>query len=164
VNIVAKTINSAAIKVTWQTPLYPNGEINYRLYYWLSSEGVGTKRLAYNGPSLEHTVAGLQEFLTYTLMLQAYNATETIRPAGETFIVYNTRFLPGRQYGQFFFFFLLKLIFILLGNFFFLVKLIFKLLYLIQNPCSVLARPFPSENIKNDAVSLHRCNSYHIKD
>jgi len=81
VNIVAKTINSAAIKVTWQTPLYPNGEINYRLYYWLSSEGVGTKRLAYNGPSLEHTVAGLQEFLTYTLMLQAYNATETIRPA-----------------------------------------------------------------------------------
>lgn len=161
-NIVAKTTNSTAIKVTWQAPLYPNGEINYRLYYWLSSEGVGTKRLAYDGPSLEHTVAGLHEFVTYTFMLQAYNvkylwnstainATETTHPAGETFIVYNTRFFPGRQYGQSPFFF-------------FLLKLIFKLLYLIQNPCSVLARPFPSENIANNAVSLHRCNSFFIKD
>jgi len=99
VNIVARTVNSTAIKVTWQAPLNPNGEINYRLYHWQSNEGVGTELLAYDGPLLEHTVAGLHEFVTYTFMLQAYNvkhlwtgtainATETTHPAGETFSVY----------------------------------------------------------------------------
>ena len=99
-DIVAKTVNSTAIKVTWQVPLYPNGNISYRLYYWLSSEGAGTKRLAYDGLSLVHTVAGLHEYVTYTFMLQAYNvkylwtskainASETTHPAGMTFTVYN---------------------------------------------------------------------------
>ncbi|KAL9967588.1 hypothetical protein ACROYT_G025850 [Oculina patagonica] len=92
VNVVAKTVNSTAIKVTWQVPLNPNGEIYYRLYYWQSSEGAGTKRRAYDGPLLEHIVAGLHEFVTYIFMLQAYNvkhswsstatnATETTHPA-----------------------------------------------------------------------------------
>ena len=114
-NIDAKTVNSTAIKVTWQAPLYPNGDIYYRLYYWQSSEGAGTKRSAYDGPLLEHIVAGLNEYVTYTFMLQAYNvkylwtseainATETTHPAGETFIVYNPRFFPGQQYGNHFFF------------------------------------------------------------
>ena len=115
VNIAAKTVNSTAIKVTWQAPLYPNGEIYYRLYYWLSSEGVGTKRLAYDGPLLGHTVAGLHEYVTYTFTLQAYNvkyfwnstatsATETTHPSGESFIVYNSRFFLGQRHRQSFFF------------------------------------------------------------
>lgn len=94
VNVVAKTVNSTAIKVTWEAPLNPNGEILYRLYYWQSSEGAGTKKLAYYGPLLEHIVAGLHEYVTYTFMLQAYNvkhswsstatnATETTHPAGK---------------------------------------------------------------------------------
>jgi len=111
VNIAAKTVNSTAIKVTWQAPLHPNGEIYYRLYYWRSSEGVGTKRLAYDGPLLGHTVTGLHEYVTYTFTLQAYNvkyfwnstatsATETTHPAGENFIVYNARFFLGQRLRQ----------------------------------------------------------------
>ena len=113
-NIVAKTVNSTAIKVTWQAPLYPNGEIYYRLYYWQSIEGAGTKSLAYDGPSLGHTVTGLHEYVTYTFMLQAYNfkylwtskainATVTTHPAGKTFVVYNTCFFSGHQCGNHFF-------------------------------------------------------------
>ena len=92
-DVVAKTVNSTAVKVTWQVPLNPNGEIFYRLCYWQSSTGAGTKRLAYDGSLLEHVVVGLHEYVTYTFMLQAYNvkyswssaatnATETTHPAG----------------------------------------------------------------------------------
>ena len=109
-NIAAKTLNSTALKVTWEAPLHPNGEINYRLYYWQSSEGVGTKRLAYDGPLLEHTVAGLHEYVTYTFMLQAYNvknvwtsaatnATETTHPAGDTFIDFTDLFPSGKGHS-----------------------------------------------------------------
>ena len=93
VNVVAKTVNSTAIKVTWGAPLNPNGEILYRLYYWQSDQGAGTKRLAYDGPLSEHVVVGLHEYVTYTFMLQAYNVkhswssaamnvSETTHPAG----------------------------------------------------------------------------------
>ena len=89
-------MNSSAIKVMWQAPLSPNGEIQYRLYYWQSSEGSGTRKLAYDGPEFEYTVTGLHEYVTYTFMLQAYNvkyswssgainASETTHPAGNIF-------------------------------------------------------------------------------
>ena len=95
-NVVARTVNSTTIKVTWGVPLNPNGEIYYRLFYWQTSEGAGTKSLAYEGPLLEHTVAGLHEYVSYTFMVQAYNvrytwsstgtnATETTHPAGKLF-------------------------------------------------------------------------------
>lgn len=127
-NIVAKTVNSTAIKVTWQEPLYPNGDIYYRLYYWQSSEGAGTKRLAFDGPLLEHIVAGLHEYITYTFMLQAYNvkylwtseainATETTHPAGEIVAFFLATNIAIASL--------------------FLLKLISKLLYTIQNPCLV---------------------------
>ncbi|KAJ7370453.1 hypothetical protein OS493_032344 [Desmophyllum pertusum] len=90
--LLPKQLNSTAVKVTWQVPLNPNGEIFYRLYYWQSSTGAVTKRLAYDGSLLEHVVVGIHEYVTYTFMLQAYNvkyswssaatnATETTHPA-----------------------------------------------------------------------------------
>lgn len=91
--VAAKTVNSSAIKVTWQAPLHPNGEIFFRLYYWQSSGGFGTRKPAYDGPMLEFVVAGLHEFVTYTFMVEAYNVkhswksaavnvSETTHPAG----------------------------------------------------------------------------------
>ena len=89
----AKTVNSSAIKVTWQAPLHPNGEIFFQLYYWQSSEGFGTRKAAYDGPRFEFLVVGLHEFVTYTFMVEAYNVkyswrstavnvSETTHPAG----------------------------------------------------------------------------------
>ncbi|XP_068670555.1 receptor-type tyrosine-protein phosphatase F-like [Montipora foliosa] len=72
-HVGAKTVNSTAIKVTWQLPLQPNGEIFFRLYYWQSSEGWGTRKKAYDGPGFESTVAGLHEYVAYTFFVQAYN-------------------------------------------------------------------------------------------
>lgn len=86
-------MNSTAIKVTWEKPLHPNGEIFYRLYYWQTREGAGTKLVAYEGALMEYVVGGLHEYVPYTFMVQAYNkryswssagtnATETTHPAG----------------------------------------------------------------------------------
>ena len=86
-------MNSTAIKVTWEKPLHPNGKIFYRLYYWQTREGAGTKLVAYEGPLMEYVVGGLHEYVPYTFMVQAYNvryswssagtnATETTHPAG----------------------------------------------------------------------------------
>lgn len=87
-------MNSTAIKVTWRAPLQPNGEISYRLYFWQSSQGFETSKLAYDGMLLEYTVADLHEYVTYTFMIQAYNVkyswkstgtnvSETTHPAGK---------------------------------------------------------------------------------
>ena len=93
-NLSAKSINSTAVKVTWISSQNPNGEIQYRLFYWQSSEGPGAKRQAYDGPALEHVIAGLHEFVAYTFTLLAYNvkyswsspvvnSTETTHPEGK---------------------------------------------------------------------------------
>ena len=75
-------MNSTAIKVTWEEPLHPNGVIFYRLFYWRTSEGAGSKRLAYNGSLLERVVGGLHEYVLYTFVVQAYNARYSWRSAG----------------------------------------------------------------------------------
>ena len=95
-DLTTHTLNSSAIRVSWQIPLNANGEILYRLYYWQNSEGPGSRKLIYDGPLLEYIVAGLHEYVTYTFMLLAYNvrfewsstavnASETTHPAGKLF-------------------------------------------------------------------------------
>ena len=89
-NLVAKTLNSTAIKVTWQRPLHPNGEILYRVQYWQSSGELGKK--SHVEPGLELTVAGLHEYVKYTFSVQACNSryssilvnvSERTHPAGK---------------------------------------------------------------------------------
>ena len=104
-DLTTHTLNSSAIRVSWQIPLNPNGEIFYRLYYWQNSEGPGSRKLIYDGPLLEYIVAELHEYITYTFMLLAYNvrfewsstavnASETTHPAGKLFsLIY--RFSQG---------------------------------------------------------------------
>ena len=113
-HVGAKTVNSTAIKVTWQLPLQPNGEISFRLYYWQSSEGWGTRKRAYDGPGFESTVAGLHEYVAYTFFVQAYNVkyswnsiavnvSETTHPAGKiTVKIINSfqRSYPKEKHGE----------------------------------------------------------------
>ena len=100
-DLTTHTLNSSAIRVSWQIPWNPNGEIFYRLYYWQNSKGPGSGQLIYDGPLLEYIVAGLYGYVTYTFMLLAYNvrfewsstavnASETTHPAGKLFFYTST--------------------------------------------------------------------------
>ncbi|XP_067022800.1 receptor-type tyrosine-protein phosphatase delta-like isoform X6 [Acropora muricata] len=72
-NVTAQSLNSTAIKVTWDEALHPNGIISYKVYKRRSVEKEDADQQIYDGLDTVYIAAGLEEYVKYTFTVVSLN-------------------------------------------------------------------------------------------